>query len=121
MPKHNVSVELSAFAAACLLGVPLAPFAPPVLGIWCCSLAGRGHLPVPGARQARVSLIAFAVLSGLCELFWGHGIRDYGDVWFDNLFAGLIVPGSVVCLATMLVWIVRDAGASAFRHHHPDE
>lgn len=122
MPKYNVSVGFLVFAAACLLGIPLVPFAPPVLGVWCCILARHGQLPVRGVKQARVSLIVFAILSSLCELCWGRGvITDYGDVWFDNLFAGVIIPGSVVCLATLLVWIARDAGVLAYRHRHLDE
>ncbi len=122
MRNYTIDVEFVGFVAACLLGVPLVPFAPPMLGLWCFSLASRGHLPVAGARQARVPLIVFAVLSLLGELCWGHGgITDYGDVWFDNLFAGLIVPASVVGLATLLVWFARDAAAFAYRHRHSGE
>ena len=121
MPNPKVSIELSAFAAACLIGVPLVPFAPPILGVWCYSLACRGQTPLSGTWQARVPLIVFAVLSGVCELCWGHRITDYDDVWFDNLFAGVIIPGSVACLGAMLVWIVREAGVLAYRHRHLGE
>lgn len=118
MPKQIMSAEFSLFAAACLLGMPLVPFAPPLLGVWCWSLAGRGQVPVPGIKQARLSLIVFAILSGLCELRWGHPVlTDYGDVWFDNLFAGLIIPGSVVALTTLLVRVARDAGSSIHQRH----
>ncbi len=122
MPKHTLNAEALALAAACLLGLPLVPFAPAALAIWGYSLAGRDGLPVSRVKQARLSLAMFAILSGLCELHWGHDVvADYGDVWFDNLFAGLIVPGSIVCLSMLLVWIARDAGALVYRHHHSDE
>ena len=122
MPKHAADAELLAFAAVGVLSLPLVPFAPAALGIWGRMIAGRDPLPIPHARQARLPLALFTLLSGLCEVCWGHDfVADYGDVWFDNLFAGLIVPGGIVCLAMLLLRAVRDAAMLGYRHRHSDE
>lgn len=106
MKGRSVTWLVGAVAAA-MLSIALVPFSPLVVGL--AALRWSSTLGEPWRERARPTLAIFCVASPVSEAIYGHDfLREFLNVWFDNLMAGIVVPGAAAIVLWMTVLLVRD-------------